>query len=589
MEDLDLSDYIYAVSAEDPECDFKEYKIKDCSRIAMITTGGDNVLVYLTKNVECIYTFDLNPYQNHLLEMKIAIILSCELDEATSIIGQNDYDLFIKKYQKIRKHLRTNEAKQYWDIPKNQMKFKTFQNQNYSGVIDTQFITINVLKYVDVISSPEFDSINKHIIKYTSSYQGIPSRQYEMYGGFDKNACDFVRKMLNYNILNNTVKEYYWKGILNGKWDKSTLPLYLHEEWYYVVRSRLNRVTIITGTIIDSMKDNHPSNFFTHINLLDSMDWMPDNVVAKQIKELRKYSTQDTKICFRSAYHRQPFACLLNQYITSKDVWVDPTAYLDRVGSYNTIHVMKYNDSYPIHLVQNVEYKPNMLKDCKTLLQMIVPKHIDTNISTNNSGFLDAFYKEQAEYYDNYRSRMLWGKEKLMNMIPYFVGMKILLFAGGTGDISKYIPNIQHKITCMDLCSPLLDVAKSRYPHMKTIKADAEKFISKTQMDFVICSYSLTMIPNWKSAIECMVKSCKVNGYICCCDFTIYGDNILQNTIVKNTFAQDNVLLNPEHIRYLTNHQQLELCRVCLDEGGFPLIPQIYKATYYYGIWKKIK
>jgi S-adenosylmethionine:diacylglycerol 3-amino-3-carboxypropyl transferase/ubiquinone/menaquinone biosynthesis C-methylase UbiE len=584
-DNLDFSDIIYNLSWEDGECDIVEYDIIDGSRICMITTGGDNVLVYLTKNIESIHTFDLNPYQNFLLEMKMSIILSCNRDEALRILGKNDYTLFMKKYDSLRRNLRTDEAKTYWDKPKNQCKFKSFF---LHGPYRTM---INVVQVTKVLAkNPMTNDLISEISRQGAPLQGIPFRQYEMYGGFGKQSADYAKNTFQYLDDNKCLDSYFYTGYINGQWDESSLPLYLQRKWYDIVKKRINRVTIITGTILDCVDDNHPINKFTHINLLDSQDWMPDEYIASQMNKLSKYSDSNTRICFRSASPTQPFTCLLNQNIKSKNIWTDSRAVVDRVGTYNSIHVMTFNDKYPIILKQDVNYKRDIQKDFITMGQMLFPQTKQTDVSkgVNNSKSLDAFYKSQAEYYDNYRSRMLHGKSKLMGMIPYFDGMEILLFAGGTADISRYIPNIPHKITCMDLCQPLLDVARKRYPQMKTVRADGEKYISKTKMDFVICSYSLTMIPDWKSAIECMVKSCKKKGYICCSDFVVCGDNIIRDTIVKAAFAQDHVHLNADHIRYLDNHPKLKRIRVCIEDGDFPLMPSIYKSSYYYGVWKRL-
>ncbi len=164
---------------------------------------------------------------------------------------------------------------------------------------------------------------------------------------------------------------------------------------------------------------------------------------------------------------------------------------------------------------------------------------------------------KKKKNYDNYRSRLLHGKRKLMGMVPYFAGMRVLLFAGGTGDIARYIPPIPHTITCMDLCRPLLEVAAKRYPHMQTVHADAEQYTAAPPVDVVICSYSLTMIPDWRAAIERMVQSCRVGGYVCCTDFVVDGTNAVRDVIVKSVFAGDHVHLNADHIRYLTNHPRL--------------------------------
>jgi len=590
---LDFSDIIYNISWEDGECDLIEYDIIDGSRICMITTGGDNVLVYLAKDVESIHTFDLNCHQNYLLEMKMAIILSCTRDEALRILGKNDYTLFMSKYKTIRSNLRSYGAKTYWDIPKNQCKFKSFfifGHYSYLATLVKSLFSAYNNNTIYSFTKGIYKPILETTVKYVAPLQGVPLRQYEMYAGFDKHATNLVHEGIKYITANNSQKSYFWSCYINDEWDESSLPLYLQPKWYDIIKKRINRVKIITGTISDCIANNHPDKSFTHINLLDSQDWMTDDEVASQMMKLNKYSDSNTKICFRSANATQPFACLSNQNIKSKNILTDPTAVVDRVGMYNSIHVMTFNDKYPIIAKQNVVYTRDIGKDIVTLGQMLFPqtKQYNESNSMNNSNSLDAFYESQAEYYDNYRSRMLHGKSKLMGMLPYFSGMKILLFAGGTADISRYIPDIPHTITCMDLCKPLLDVARKLYPKMITVRADAEKYISETKMDFVICSYSLTMIPDWKSAIECMVKSCKKKGYICCSDFVVNGENIIRDAIVKTAFAQDNVNLNADHIRYLDSHPNLERIRVCIEDGDFPLMPSIYKSSYYYGIWKKV-
>ncbi len=175
-----------------------------------------------------------------------------------------------------------------------------------------------------------------------------------------------------------------------------------------------------------------------------------------------------------------------------------------------------------------------------------------------------------------------------MGMVPYFAGMRVLLFAGGTGDIARYIPPIPHTITCMDLCRPLLEVAAKRYPHMQTVHANAEQYTAVPPVDVVICSYSLTMIPDWRAAIERMVQSCRVGGYVCCTDFVVDGTNAVRDVIVKSVFAGDHVHLNADHIRYLTNHPRLECIRVCIEDGDFPLMPRFYQSSFYYGVWKRV-
>ncbi len=78
-----------------------------------------------------------------------------------------------------------------------------------------------------------------------------------------------------------------------------------------------------------------------------------------------------------------------------------------------------------------------------------------------------------------------------------------------------------------------------------------------TTMDFVICSYSLTMFPDWRAATERMVDSCRAGGYVCCTDFVVCGDHIVRYAIVQSAFACVNVRLNADHIRYQCCDQKL--------------------------------
>ena len=213
---LDMSDIIYPISWEDGECDIVEYGLSVNSRICMITTGGDNVLVYLTRDVRSIYTFDINPHQNHWLEMKMAVILTCKRrEDALRILGQNDYDLFVARYPTIRSHLRTEGARAYWDRPTNQEKFKSLFRGHWTSAPLVSAWRFG--KYA--CSHPHLTPIVNELAKRVAPLQGVPHRQYEMMGGFDKNSADTWRAYFNYLDKTDGLASYFYTGFLNGRWD----------------------------------------------------------------------------------------------------------------------------------------------------------------------------------------------------------------------------------------------------------------------------------------------------------------------------------------------------------------------------------
>lgn len=69
------SEYIYAFNWEDPAVDLNILKLQPSDVLVTITSAGDNILDYLSHSsapLKRVHAIDLNPNQNHLLELKCA-------------------------------------------------------------------------------------------------------------------------------------------------------------------------------------------------------------------------------------------------------------------------------------------------------------------------------------------------------------------------------------------------------------------------------------------------------------------------------------------------------------------------------------
>ncbi|CAK7272952.1 hypothetical protein SEPCBS57363_005404 [Sporothrix epigloea] len=65
-------EYIYAFTWEDTRVDERLLKLNEHDVVLAITSAGDNVLSYALQSPARIHAVDLNPSQNHLLELKVA-------------------------------------------------------------------------------------------------------------------------------------------------------------------------------------------------------------------------------------------------------------------------------------------------------------------------------------------------------------------------------------------------------------------------------------------------------------------------------------------------------------------------------------
>ena len=109
------NEYIYAFTWEDPRVDQRLLKMGTDDAVLCVTSAGDNVIDYLLKaNPRRIHAVDLNPNQNHLLELKVAAFQSLPYATVWKMFGEgrlpNFRDVLISK---LSPHM-SSQACQYW-------------------------------------------------------------------------------------------------------------------------------------------------------------------------------------------------------------------------------------------------------------------------------------------------------------------------------------------------------------------------------------------------------------------------------------------------------------------------------------------
>ena len=108
------NEYIYAFTWEDARVDARLLKITGDDVILAITSAGDNALSYCLERPKRVHVVDLNPTQNHLLELKIAAFRSLEYAELWQLFGEGKHPDFPKLLlEKLSPHL-SSPAFDYW-------------------------------------------------------------------------------------------------------------------------------------------------------------------------------------------------------------------------------------------------------------------------------------------------------------------------------------------------------------------------------------------------------------------------------------------------------------------------------------------
>src|SRR5262245_34542294 len=214
---------------------------------------------------------------------------------------------------------------------------------------------------------------------------------------------------------------------------------------------------------------------------------------------------------------------------------------------------------------------------------------------------LEAFYRRQADAYDDFRRRLLHGRREMMEALELPDGARLVDMGGGTGSNFEYLGERRTRfgsLTLVDLSPSLLRVAEERirrhgWDNVRAVLADATTYEPDGgPVDAVTFSYSLTMIPDWFAAIDHAHAILKPGGVVGVADFYVarkWPGQRARHAWFRRTFwplwfGTDNVFLSPDHLPYL----QARFQTLKLEErlGKMPYMLGL-KAPYYIFIGRK--
>jgi S-adenosylmethionine-diacylgycerolhomoserine-N-methlytransferase len=220
----------------------------------------------------------------------------------------------------------------------------------------------------------------------------------------------------------------------------------------------------------------------------------------------------------------------------------------------------------------------------------------------NHAQRMEDFYSGQATDYDDFRKRLLQGREEVYESLGHGGGRVWVDFGGGTGSnlecIGEPIRGFE-KIYVVDLATSLLEVVRNRsnkhgWINVEAVTADATQWTPPEGCaDVVTFSYSLTMIPDWFAAIDNALRILKPGGKIGVIDFYVSrkypGESMSRHGWTTRTFwpmwfANDNVFPNPDHLPYLQRHFDTVLLNE--KKAKVPYLPLV-RTPYYQFIGQK--
>jgi len=106
---------VYNTCWEDPRLDREALQFRPDDHVAMITSAGCNALDYVLAGAGRVHAVDINPRQNHLLELKMAAIRSLDYDTFFSMFGRGHLADPKETWQKLLRPHLSPAAQVWWD------------------------------------------------------------------------------------------------------------------------------------------------------------------------------------------------------------------------------------------------------------------------------------------------------------------------------------------------------------------------------------------------------------------------------------------------------------------------------------------
>ncbi len=361
---------VYNTCWEDPRCDRELLELDANSDVVMITSAGCNALDYLLDHPANIHCIDMNPRQNALLQLKLAVFGQGHFEDLFQLFGKGVHPRMQALYkEQLRSHL-PDFARQYWDdnlhFFKGKGLRKTFYHYSTSGSIAwmaDRYLRAQRKLHSQIRQLFEAESIERQATIYHQVEKrllsqlmewalnrhfvlcllGVPrSQQLLFVEKYDRGAAGFVRECLRRVFTEQPVSDnYFWRLYFDGRYDEACCPSYLQQHHFETIRQQTHKVETHTATFSHFLKQ-HPGKY-SHFVLLDHQDWLAANdhdALEEEWQLILANSKPGARILLRSAAEEVTFFpdFVLDSVVFEKELTRE-THRRDRVGTYASVYL----------------------------------------------------------------------------------------------------------------------------------------------------------------------------------------------------------------------------------------------------------
>jgi S-adenosylmethionine-diacylglycerol 3-amino-3-carboxypropyl transferase len=362
---------VYNQCWEDPAVDRQALELAPDDRVVVITSAGCNALDYALLGAR-VLGVDVNPRQNHLLELKQAGIRALEFDAFFTLFGRGGSGQAREIYEALRPAL-PDPARRFWDreirlFEPDRARGRSFYYRGTTGLVAQALRfyidrVAHLRRAVDRLLTAS--SIEEQVGLYREevrprmhaesllrlvgspgvmSLLGVPGPQRQMVAARDGGFVGFLRDCLDHVMSVSLLRDnYFWSVYLNGRYERRSCPEYLKPENFARLKAGLvDNVTTFTGTVTECLAAERES--VSAFVLLDHMDWLArePRLLAEEWERIFAAARRGARVIFRSGGASELFlpAFALRRLVFDRER-AAALHLQDRVGTYASFHIAR--------------------------------------------------------------------------------------------------------------------------------------------------------------------------------------------------------------------------------------------------------
>lgn len=310
---------LYAQCWEDPNIDREALRIDQNDVVFSITSGGCNTLAFLVDDPSKIVALDANPYQNYLLDLKIAAFRTLTYEELLALFGVTPLQDRLGTYRRLRPGLR-DESRRYWDANPGQIEqgiLHCGRFERYLQLLRTwlgRLLGRSLFRELFAAESPgerrelfekRWDRFRWHLFTRVLLSRFVMTLMFDK-AFFAQLKEDFSfgrhferiarRAITELPVGENSFLAYMLFGSF---YSLEALPEYLQRSNFETIRERLDRIEIVTGSCAQYLS-TLPENSISKFNFSNIFEWMTDQAFEALLREVIRVARDGAILTYRN-------------------------------------------------------------------------------------------------------------------------------------------------------------------------------------------------------------------------------------------------------------------------------------------------